>query len=76
MRALVTTILFAMAISGMTSAPAATRHYFYATCQHEIHGFLGYNGRRHVDIADAQNDCADHRHTYPRHPCTVKPVDY
>ena len=76
MRALVAAMLFAGCIGSITSSAAATRHYFYATCQHEIHGFLGFNGRRHVDIADAQSDCADHRKTYPRHPCTVRPVDY
>jgi hypothetical protein len=76
MRALVAAILFAGCISGVTSAAAASRHYFYANCFHESHGFIGYFGRRHADIAEAEKDCADHRKTYPGHRCTVKPVDY
>ena len=76
MRALVGTILLAVSIPGMANAAAATRHYFYANCFHESHGFIGYFGRRHADIADAEGDWAGHRRTYPGHRCTVKPVDY
>lgn len=76
MRALVATILVAACLTGMSSAAYAHHHYFYASCLHEIHGFIGYNGQRHADIADAESDCADHRRTYPGHRCVVKPVDY
>ena len=76
MMALVRTMCFAAGIAGLTSAAYATHHYYYATCSHESHGYIRYNGRRHADAADAQKDCAAHQKIYPGHQCNIKPVDY
>ena len=76
MRALVRTICFAAGIVGMTGTAYATHHYFYANCLHESHGYIGYNGPRHADAAEALKDCAEHQKTYPRHRCRIKPIDY
>lgn len=75
MRVLATAAVFALGMSGITSAAHAAR-YYYAACLHESHGFIGYNGRRHSDAADAARDCEAHRATFPRHRCTVQPIDY
>ena len=76
MRALAGTILAAACMTAMASAAYAHHHYYYASCLHEIHGYIGFNGRRHANIADAQSDCTEHRKAYPGHHCVVKPVDY
>ena len=76
MRAIATTICLAIGVTGMTGTAYATHHYYYATCHHESHGSIGYNGRRHADTADALKDCAEHVKTYPRHRCGIRPVDY
>lgn len=75
MSALARTICIAAGIAGMSSAAYAAR-YYYAACLHESHGFVGFNGPRHAAAVDAANDCAEHRRIYPRHRCSIQPIDY
>ena len=75
MRVIALAACFATATAGMTSAAHAAR-YFYAACHHESHGYMGYNGPRHSDAADAAKDCAEHRRVFPRHRCGIEPIDY
>ena len=76
MKVLARTICLAVGIAGMTGAANAHHHYFYANCFHESHGYRGYNSHRYPDVAGAERDCAEHLRIYPRHRCTIKPVDY
>ena len=75
MRILLKAACFAVGICGMTSAAYAAR-YYYAACLHESHGYFGYTGPRHSEAVDAANDCAAHRKDFPRHRCSVLPIDY
>lgn len=75
MKVIVRAICVVAGIAGMTGTAYASR-YYYAACLHESHGFLGYNGPRRADAADAGKDCVEHRKTYPRHRCTIQPSDY
>lgn len=76
MRAIATTICLAVGVAGLTGTAYATRHYYYASCHHESHGDLRYNGRRHAQVVDAQKDCDAHLKIYRNHRCGIKPVDY
>ena len=75
MKVHVRVICVAAGIAAMSSAAHAAR-YYYAACLHQSHGYFGYNGPRHADAADAARDCAEHRATYPRHRCSIQPIDY
>jgi hypothetical protein len=75
MRVFVTAICFAVGIAATSSAVAAGR-YYYAACLHESHGFVGFNGPRHRDASDAAKDCDAHLKIYPRHRCSIAPIDY
>lgn len=76
MNALNRIICIAAVVTGLTGTAHAARHYFYAACNHESHGYAGFSGPRHSDAADAVKDCDAHLKLYPRHRCTVQPIVY